>query len=297
MSRRAELLRWALKRFKRFDRTITLPIPQMRRRLRAIERVVPGPPRGTETAAVDAAGIPALCVTTKQARHDRYVLYFHGGGYVAGTAPLFRDFTWRIGAVAQARVLYFDYRLAPEHPFPAALEDACRVYRWLTQRVAARHIAFLGDSAGGGLLIGALYRLRDTGVDLPCAAVALSPWTDLALTGQSLHTHADSDPILHPQVLSAFARHYLGEADPRHPYASPIYGDAAGLPPILIQAGGDELLRDDAVRMAERLEAAGCTVELEVWPRMPHAWHHYARILPEARRALDRVGAFLLRHL
>jgi acetyl esterase/lipase len=221
------------------------------------------------------------------------VLYFHGGAYAVGTAALFRDFTWRIGAAAGACVLYFDYRLAPEHRFPAALEDAVAVYRWLAGRLDPGQIAFVGDSAGGGLALATLHKLRDEGIALPGAVVAVSPWTDLALTGPSLRSNAAADPMLNVAQLPALADSYLAGADPRHRYASPLYGDASGLPPTLIHVGSDEILRDDSIRMAEKLRVAGCDVEIEVWPRMPHAWHHYARILPEGRRAIERIGAFL----
>ena len=270
-----------------------MPMPTVRRRLRLIEPLVPGPPAGTQTRTLDAGGINALCTTVRQARADACVLYFHGGGYSIGTAPLFRDFMWRIGAAARAQVVYFDYRLAPEHPFPAAVEDAVRVYGWLADEFDPRRMAFIGESAGGGLLLATLHKLRDDEHTLPAAAVAISPWTDLALTGQSLQSNADADPMMIAANLPGFAHNYLAGADARHPYASPLYGDGSGLPPTLIQAGSDEILRDDAVRMAEKLTAAGCEVDLEVWPRMPHAWHLYARILPEGQRAIERAGAFL----
>jgi monoterpene epsilon-lactone hydrolase len=297
MSRQAQLLCWCLRRLKTRQSRRQLPVAAVRRRLERIERFVPGPPAGTETIALDAGGIPAVRIAVAQSRDDRCVLYFHGGGYALGSAPLFRDMTWRIAVAARARVLYFDYRLAPEHPFPAALEDAVKAYRWLAEHHDPRRIAFVGDSAGGGLALATLHKLRDTGVPLPAAVAAVSPWTDLALTGPSLHSNAATDPMLDVAGMPALARHYLAGADPRHPYASPLYGDPSGLPPTLIQVGSDEILRDDAVRMADRLKAAGCEVEMEVWPRMPHAWHLYARIVPEGRRAIERIGTFLQRKL
>ena len=297
MSRRADLLRWVLSLSKRRRGRAQTPIATVRRRLKLLERVVPGPPAGTQTTVIDAGGVNAVRITVRQAREDRYILYFHGGGYALGSAPLFRDFTWRIGAAARACVLYFDYRLAPEHPFPAALEDAVAVHRWLAGRFDPRRIAFLGESAGGGLALATLYKLRDDGLALPAAAVAVSPWTDLALTGHSLRSNAAVDPILDVAELPARANGYLGGADPCHPYASPLYGDASGLPPTLIQVGSEEILRDDALRMADKLRAAGCAVEIEVWPRMPHGWHLYARILPEGRDAIERIGAFLRKML
>lgn len=296
ISVQAELLRLGLRLLKNSSHR-ALPAATARSRLKRIERFVPRPPAGTQTTASDGSGVNAVRIAVREARCDRCVLYFHGGAYAVGTAALLQDFTWRIGAAARACVLYFDYRLAPEHPFPAALEDAVAVYRWLATEFDPRRIAFVGDSAGGGLALGTLYRLRDEGLRLPAAAVVLSPWTDLALTGPSLKLNAAADPMLKVARLPALARAYLGGTDPRNHYASPLYGDASGLPPTLIHVGSDEILRDDAVRMAEKLRAAGCEVEIEVWPRMPHAWHHYARILPEAREAIERIGAFLQQRL
>jgi epsilon-lactone hydrolase len=297
VSLRAELLRLALRFFKRRHGRRTLAPATVRARLKRIERFVPRPPAGTQTTIIDGSGVNTVHVAVRQARSDRCVLYFHGGAYALGTAALLRDFTWRIGAAARACVLYFDYRLAPEHPFPAALEDAVAVYRWLAGRFDPRRIAFVGDSAGGGLALATLYKLRDEGFALPAAAVAVSPWTDLALTGPSLELNAAADPMLDVTMLPALANDYLGGADPRNHYASPLYGDASGLPPTLIHVGSDEILRDDAVRMADKLRAAGCHVEIEIWPRMPHAWHHFARVLPEGRDAIARIGAFLQQRL
>ena len=293
MSLRARLLRLALRLLKHRGKRRLLYLETARRRLRLLEPLVPGPPAGTRNEQLDAGGVSAVRIAVPSARDDACVLHFHGGGYVIGSAPLYRDFTWRIGAAARASVLYFDYRLAPEHPFPAALDDAVTVYRWLAGRIDPRRIVFLGDSAGGGLALGTLYRLRDEGLPLPAATVAISPWTDLALTGPSLRSNAAADPMLDATRLPAFADFYLAGADARHPYASPLHGDASGLPPTLIQVGSDEILRDDALRMAARLQEAGCDAEIEVWPRMPHAWHLYARILPEGRAAIARAGHFV----
>jgi acetyl esterase/lipase len=154
-------------------------------------------------------------------------------------------------------------------------------------------MAMMGESAGGGLVLGVLLKLRDERVPLPAAAVAISPWTDLALSGSSYRQNDEADPMLSRADAAYLARYYLGETDPRTPYASPIYGDPSGLPPTLIQVGSDEILLDDSVQMAGRMRAAGCEVELEVWPRMPHAWHVWARVMPEARAAIARVGVFV----
>ena len=214
MSVRAELLRLALRLLKKWHSRKYAPIATARRRLKRIEAFVPRPPEGTQTTAIDAGGVNAVRVAVRQARSDRCVLYFHGGAYAIGTAKLLRDFTWRIGAAARAHVLYFDYRLAPEHPFPAALEDAVAAYRWLAGRFDPRRIAFMGDSAGGGLALATLYKLRDEGIALPAAAVAVSPWTDLALTGPSLRANAAADPMLNVANLPTLANDYLGGADP-----------------------------------------------------------------------------------
>jgi epsilon-lactone hydrolase len=293
MSRRAAFLILCLRHLnKRRDRP-AMPLSSVRRLLKHMERIVPFPPAGTQTDAIDAGGVDAIRIIVRQSRVDRYVLFFHGGGYVVGSARLYRDFTWRIAAAARACVLYFDYRLAPEHPFPAALEDAITAYRWLAARVDHRRIAFVGDSSGGGLALAALYKLRDERLALPGAVAVVSPWTDLALTGASLQSNASLDPMMNVSALPSLAAHYLAGADARNPYASPLYGEASGVPPALIQVGSDEVLRDDGVRMSEKLRAAGCDSEIEVWPRMPHAWHLYARILPEGRLAIERIGAFL----
>ena len=258
---------------------------------------MPGPPKGTTTLAFEADGIQAIRIDVPQAHRERCVLFFHGGGYSYGNAPLYQDFMWRIGTAARASVVYFDYRLAPEHPFPAALDDAVRVARWVATQFDPQQIAFVGDSAGGGLVLATLKKLRDQADTLPRAAVAISPWTDLALTGPSLRTNYKADPMMDAAQFPAIAKRYLGEADPRDPYVSPLYGEAAGLPPTLIQAGSDEVLLDDAVRMAEAMRTAGCDIELDVWPKMPHVWHLYARILPEGRQAIDHVGHFLGRKM
>jgi epsilon-lactone hydrolase len=294
---RAELLLMLLRYLKKRQARRPIVIVAMRQRLKLIERIVPLPPRGTRTRSVDADGVPAVQVAVPQSRSDRCILYFHGGGYVFGSAALYRDFLWRIAVAARACVLYFDYRLAPEHPFPAAVEDSIRAYRWLAGRLDHQHIAFAGDSSGGGLAFATLHKLRDEGSALPGAVAALSPWTDLALSGQSLQSNAEADVMLNVTSVPMLAGHYLAGADPCHPYASPLYGDPSGWPPALIQVGSDEILRDDAVRMADKLKAAGCEIEIEVWPRMPHAWQLYARIIPEGRNAIARIGMFLDRRL
>ena len=287
------MLRAALRLEKRLVGKKRRPMPTVRERLARLAPFVPGRRQYSQWTEVDAGGVRGLLAAVAQSRADRCVLYFHGGGYCIGTAALYRDFLWRMAAAAGAQVLYFDYRLAPEHPFPAALDDAVAAYRWAAARFDRRHIAFAGDSAGGGLLLATMLRLRDEGMPLPGAAAALSPWTDLTLTGASMRANAQADPTIDPDNMPHLVRNYCAGADPHNPFISPIYADPAGLPPTLIQAGSDEILRDDAVRMAEKMRAAGCEVALELWEKMPHVWHLYARFVPEARRALARVGEYL----
>ena len=265
-----------------------------RRSLKILGWLVPAPPRGTETMPVDARGVKADWISTAASRPDRHVLYLHGGGYFSGWPGLYRDLTWRLATLCRARVLCIDYRLAPEHPFPAALDDAVAAYRWLLAQGADPHrIAVMGDSAGGGLAFAAMLRLRDEGVELPTAAVVVSPWTDLALTGESLRSNAAVDPLVPVELAPRVIDLYLAGADPRHPYASPLYGDPSGLPATLILVGGDDVLRDDAVRMAEKMRAAGCHVEIEVWPHMWHVWHMLMRVIPEAKAAIARIAEFM----
>ncbi len=200
----------------------------------------------------------------------------------------------RISRASGARVLAINYRLAPEHPFPAAVEDATAAYRWLlAQGIAPNRIVIAGDSAGGGLTISTLLALRDAKQPLPAAAVPISPWTDLAATGESLRTLAGKDPMVQAEPLKEMAKLYLGKADAKNPLASPLYADFKGLPPMLIQVGGAEILLDDAKRVADKAKAAGVMVELEVWDEMVHVWHVFAKLLPEGQQAIDRIGRFV----
>ncbi|HEX6440996.1 MAG TPA: alpha/beta hydrolase [Stellaceae bacterium] len=297
MSLQAELvriwLRWSMKRSNHPNVTIE----ERRRRLAAYERLVPRPPRWIETAQRPLGGIPATRFGERGSRTERHILFLHGGAYTTGSAALYRHMLWRIAFAAAARIAAIDYRLAPEHRFPAALDDAVAAWRGLLAEGAEpRHCAVMGDSAGGGLTLALMLKLRDTGLPLPAATVALSPWTDLAMTGASLTRNAANDPMENPDDVPFLVRCYLNEDDTRNPYASPLYGDPKGLPPTLIQVGSDEILRDDSIRMAARMRQAGCEVELQVWPRMPHVWHAFAPLMPEARTAIAELGAFIRRH-
>ena len=293
MSFQAELIRVAARLFIRPGNRPQASVAAQHARMRAYERWVPRPPRGIATFDKPLGDIPASRVAQPGARPGRTILFLHGGGYVTGSPTLYRHVTWRFAAAARAELIAIDYRLAPTYPFPAAVNDAAAAWRaLLAEGVHPKRTAILGDSAGGGLALALALRLRDEGVALPAALVALSPWTDLAVTGASSRP-GTADPMLTAGDLNRFAAHYLNGSDPKAPCASPLYGDPRGLPPTLIQVGSDEILRDDSERMAEKMRDAGCDVALEVWPRMPHVWHAFAPVMPEAQRAIARVGAFI----
>ena len=290
MSLRAELLRLGLRWFLKSGNARLVTLTTRREHLGQFERWVPLPPSDVVVCRGELGGVATTRIETPASRPDRHILFLHGGGYVTGSAELYRHITWRIAGAAAARLAAIDYRLAPEHPFPAALDDAIAAWHGLIGAGAEpRHIALVGDSAGGGLAFALALRLRDEGLPLPVAIAAMSPWTDLALTGRSLRENSAADPMQNATDLPEITALYLAGADPRNPYASPLYGDPTGLPPSLIQVGSDEILRDDAVRLAERLPRA----TLEIWPRMPHVWHAFAPFVPEATRAIRRIGEFL----
>jgi len=268
-------------------------VAEMRGGFEALAGLLPCPPDVARTP-VQVAGRPAEWVAAPGADPTRAILYLHGGGYVIGSLNTHRELAGRLSRASGARVLLLDYRLAPEHPFPAAVDDAAAAWRWLlAQGVAARRAVVAGDSAGGGLAVATLLRLRDAGDPLPAAGVCLSPWVDLEAMGASMQTRAAADPIVQREPLLRMARLYLGTASARDPLASPLHGSLQGLPPLLVHVGDAETLLDDATRLAERARAASVEVTLEVWPEMIHVWHLFAPLLPEGAKAVDGVGAFV----
>jgi epsilon-lactone hydrolase len=247
--------------------------------------------------SVSADGVPAEWIVPPGAEPHRVLLYLHGGGYVIGSINSHRAMIARIARASRARALAIDYRLAPEHPFPAAVEDATRAYRWLlAQGNAARNMVIAGDSAGGGLTLAVLATLRTAGDPMPAAAVTISPWTDLEGTGDSMRSNAGRDQTVAVEDLGEMARMYLGTSDPKNPLASPLYADFRGFPPLLIQVGAAEGLLDDSTRVAKRAKAAGVEVELEIWEDMVHVWQIYAKLLPAGQEAIDKIGKFILAH-
>jgi acetyl esterase/lipase len=227
----------------------------------------------------------------------RTILYCHGGGYYFCSPASHRPLVFALAARSGARTFSLDYRLAPEHPFPAALDDALAAYRQLVaDGTPADSIVIAGDSAGGGLALAALVALRDAGDPLPAAGVLFSPWTDLAATGGTIESNDGIDPMFCGAAIGRAAQFYVGDADPTHPYLSPVYADLSGLPPLLIQASSTEVLLDDARRVAERARAAGVAVQCEIWPSMPHVWQLWTPFVPEAKRALERAARFVRAH-
>jgi acetyl esterase/lipase len=245
----------------------------------------------------ELGGVPVVTVETPGADPSVAVLYFHGGGYALGSAAdsvgLAADVSRRVGA----RVISADYRLAPEHPFPAALDDAVAAYRALLgDGVPSAKIAVVGESAGGGLAAATLVALREAGLPQPSSAAVFSPWADLTVSGASASGKAGVDPALTPRALRTRARDYLGERDAATPLASPVFADLAGLPPLLIQVGSHEILLDDAVRLASRAADHDVPVELQVWPEVPHVFQGFAALLDDADRALLSAADFIKRN-
>jgi len=268
----------------------------LRERFEKLGQLLPAPDDAV-VEALSAGGVPAERVSAPGAEAGD-ILFLHGGGYVIGSPATHRNLAYNLSKATGCRVLVLDYRLAPEHPFPAAVDDALAGYRWLVENGAAPgRLAVAGDSAGGGLTVAALVAIRDAGLPLPAAAVAISPWTDMQATGASIEAKAAADPIVEKSRLLEMARLYMNGADPRIPLASPLHADLAGLPPLLIHVGSAEILLDDAVRLAERARAAGVETELEVAEDMIHVWHLFAPMLSEGREAIGRAGAFLRRRM
>ena len=270
------------------------------RRREQAEAAAP-PPADLTVVAVDAGGVPAEWVRAPDADPDRRVLYLHGGGYTGGTLPAYREFAGRLSRGSGCSMLLLDYRLAPEHRFPAAVDDAMAALRWVRANgpegaAPTSSTVVAGESAGGGLALAVLVASRDAGDEAVNAAVMLSAWTDLAGTGDSVTSRADVDPTLGGWKPGEMASVYLGDADPRTPLASPLYADLGGLPPLLMQVGDLEVLLDDSTAVAAKAMAAGVDVTLEVEPGGFHNFQLQDAAIPEVRAAVERICAFLRKH-
>lgn len=273
-------------------------IPESRKRSEKMAKLFQKVPLHVQVEAFQIGDIYTEWITPPDAAAQRVILYLHGGGYVSGSVAIHKLLCAALAQAAGMRILLPEYRLAPENPFPAALEDALSAYRWLlAQGYASTDIIVAGDSAGGGLGLATLLALRGTGEPLPAVIVCISPWADLTLSGGSHQTKAKSDPILYEKELRYWALSYTDEANLSNPLVSPLYADYYGFPPMLIQVGSEEILLDDAVTVAEKARAAGVDVTLSVYDGLWHVWHATGTWLPESRQALAEIGRFVRKYL
>ena len=272
--------------------------PERRKRLDDVGSVWPLAD-DVKVATVDVNGLPGEWSIVPGSNPSRVLMFFHGGGYCSGSIVSHRRLVTEAGRAAGARTLAIAYRLAPEHPFPAAYDDVLTAWRFLRdQNIVAAHIAIGGDSAGAGLILALIGRLRDAQEELPGCAWLISPWTDLTMSGATLSSKEAVDPLIHKQYLIELADAYLPAGmDRKDPRVSPLYADLKGFPPVLIQVGSAEALLDDATRFAAVAGAADVRVILEIWPRMIHAWPLWNARLEPGRRALASAGAFIRQHL
>ena len=269
----------------------TPSIPELRQGIELLAQMMP-PVEGIDVTTQDAGGVPAERISTPGSRDDRIVLYLHGGGYCIGSCTSHRHVAGHVSKAVGAPVLLPDYQLGPENPFPAAVEDAKSAYRWLLDEgFAPERIAITGDSAGGGLTVALQVALRDDGMPLPAASSPHSPYADLATLGEVSEEALELD-YLRPEALDLFAKGYADGQELTAPLISPVYADLSGLPPMLIQVGGSEILLDTARRLAARAKDCGVDVTLEIEPGLFHAWHLFAVAIPEADESLARVGRF-----
>ena len=279
--------------FGRWDEST--PMPQMRKDWDDLFAAHPGE-IGAGREAFEHQGLKGERITAPGVDGQRVVLYLHGGGYVFGSPRSHGVLGEYLSAAAQTQIMVLDYRLAPEHPFPAAVEDAVAAYRWLLQSHAPGQIAIAGDSAGGGLSLAAMVAIRDAGLPMPGCATLLSPWADLSCSGESMTLKAAEDPMVQRDFTHQLAQLYVTDGSLEQPLASPLFADLSGLPPLLIQVGSRETLLDDSRRVAERARAQGAEVSLEIGEGMIHVWQIFAGRLDEARDAIDRLGAFIRQH-
>ncbi|MGC9963645.1 MAG: alpha/beta hydrolase [Acidimicrobiales bacterium] len=277
----------------------TPPTMEQARAASDLWSVATGEPEGVVYEPVDAGGVPAEWAIPAGADATRVLLYLHGGGYSVGSIVSHRKLVGHLAKAAGVRGLSVAYRLAPENPFPAGLDDAVTAYAWLLgDGIAAAHIGIGGDSAGGGLALATALALRERGMPAPAGLVLLSPWTDLASTGESLKTNIGKDLLIRgvnddaPGVTS-----YAGDNDVKNPLISPLYADFSDFPPFIVHVGGDELLLDDSTRLAEWASAGGCEVTIEIWPEMQHVFQIAAGNIPEADEAVAKLGAWLSKRL
>ncbi|MEE5136675.1 alpha/beta hydrolase [Pseudomonas alliivorans] len=254
-------------------------------------------PVGVRFEAVDMGGVPGTLVTLvtpDEIKTDAVVMYIHGGAYIVGRPDGYHGIGGNYAKMLGARVYMPDYRLAPEHTFPASIDDTLRAYEWLLeQKIPANRIAFSGESAGGAMVVSVMVAAKSKGLPLPAVGSSISPWANLEHTGASMSNREGLDPLNAKSVLDILARTFLGDTLANHPLASPVFADVTGLPPILVQIGENELMLSDAMRLATHLADNRVRVNLEVWPAMFHAWHFYAAMLPEGQQAMESSVRFI----
>jgi len=295
-SLRARLFYQAMKVFFKFVLPSNLPLEQYRK---AANQPFSEPmPRGVRWEVGQLNGVDGEWVTPEAPLENRVLLYLHGGGYVIKSPQVHRVLVGRLINVVKCRAFIADYRLAPEHPYPAALDDALAAYHGLlASGHSASKIVVAGDSAGGGLAAALLLSLRDAGQPLPAAACLMSPLLDCTFSSPNIPDLQKRDPYLRVSDLQMMVKHYCGDYDPRHALISPLFADLGGLPPLLIYAGENEVLRDDSIRFGENAERAGVKVTLKVWEGMIHAFPLFSGLIPEGKTAISDIGAFFQPHL
>ncbi|MEO1201950.1 MAG: alpha/beta hydrolase [Pseudomonadota bacterium] len=272
-------------------------VGRSRRRLDTLGRLIP-PARGVEISKAPMAGLSVEWLIPAGATGDKVLLYLHGGAYVLGSAHSHRHMVSYLARAGNVAALMPEYRLAPEHPFPAAIEDAVRVFdALLADGYAPDNILIGGDSAGGGLAVATMLKLKEEGKPMPGAAFLLSPWLDLSASGETMQSRADHDPWFNAADIPIVARYYCGDEDVTDPLVSPVYADVAGLPPVHIQVGNDEILLSDATRLADKLKDAGGEVDIEVFDEMWHVFQAFLLVVPESREAIDRLGRAIRRRM
>ncbi len=294
---RSRILHQTLARVTRAIST-KLSIKEQRTRMDELARRGIRLPRGMTACSVSVDGIHSEWVEPLQIKGERVILYLHGGGYCICSLDTHRGLAARLAMASQARALAPAYRLAPENPFPAALEDALASYHWLLrQGIPPEKIAIGGDSAGGGLTLATTLRLREEGTPLPAALFLISPWTDLTFSGESIQTRKLVDPIFSVNGDFIYTSPYIGKDSPTNPLISPIFGDLRGFPPTLIHVGNDEILLDDSTRLEGKLKEAGSKVQLKIWDQMWHVFQAFAPWVPEAQTSINEIGEFIFRQI
>ena len=294
-SRRARIVRWITSWYIHRTDVQTADVYKIRRRLDFIGRLLLRA-FGVRVERTTVAGLYAEWLRPKRAPDDKVLLYLHGGAYVIGSCLSHGQMVSHIARAAGINALVPEYRLSPEHKFPAAIEDCVAVYReLLTSGMRPENIVIAGDSAGGGLTVATLLSLRDAGDPLPGAAVLLSPYLDVTASGESATTRADQDPWFRASDMKVVVSNYCGADELNNPLVSPVFAEVQGLPPVLIQVGDDEILLSDSTRFADKIRAAGGTVDIEIWPEMWHVFQLFVGKMPEARQAINKIGDYVRR--